>query len=309
MASLIAKIATKIVKKYMNFNPEENPNLLDKMKYRNLMIGFRVPKGYELRKFEIDGIPTEILKKIDSSNKKAIYLLHGGGYIMGLNNIYRNTAYKYSMAAGGADVILIEYRLAPEHTFPAALEDALKGWEWMIENGYKEEDIIVIGDSAGGNLTLSLTLKLKELKKKLPKALVLISPWTDMTASGKSYFENYNKDAMFGSRYEIKEDMVDKMLNSPIYSYCGDHDRKDPLLSPIFGDYKDFPPTFITVGSHEMLLDDSKVVAEKIEKAGGDVFLHIDEGMFHVYPMADKLMPESKRAMQKILEFIKKHSQ
>lgn len=307
MLSIRGRIANKIVRKFMNFNPEENKDVLKKMKSNSIDMKFKTPKGYTLDKYDLGNLPLEVFKKQGESNKKAVYLLHGGGYVLGLSNLYRKLAHKYSYYGGNIDVVILDYKLAPAHTFPAALEDALKGWEWMIKNVYKEEDILIVGDSAGGNLSLALMLKLKEMKRKLPVAAVLISPWGDMTASGKSYFENYNKDVMFGGKGKAKAEMVEKILNSPIYSYCGDHNRKDPLLSPIFGDFEGFPPVLITVGSHEILMSDSITIAEKIKKAGGDVTLHIGEGMFHVYPLMDNLIPESKRAMKEILEFIKKH--
>lgn len=192
-------------------------------------------------------------------------------------------------------MLTIDYRVAPEHPFPAALEDTVEAYEWLLSCGFKPEQIIVAGDSAGGGLTLALCMYLRDHGKALPCGLIAMSPWTDLTASGESYDTNYERDPLFGNTRD-----------SLIYNkdYVGDADETNPYISPLFGDFTGFPPMLIQVGSYEMLLSDSTSVAEKAKKQGVKVRLSIYEGMFHVFQMAMLMMPESKRAWAEVGKFI-----
>lgn len=294
--------------KLLNVNPEKNQDQINSIKKLEKLSRFKAPKGYEHLKINHEGLPIEIIKKQAHESKNVIYILHGGAYIAKLNALYLKLGKGYSIAGYDANIVYIDYRVAPEHKYPAALEDAIKGWDWLLAQGYKEDNIIVIGDSAGGHLTLSLLLKLRELKRKMPKAAVCMSPWADMTGLGKSYVENYNNDPIFGhKREQLTEDKREKFMNCDTYSFCKDEDRFNPYISPVYAEYNDFPPMFISVGSHELLLSDSLTIADKLTKAGVEVDLDITEGMFHVFPLFGNKMPESKRAMNLIYDFIGKH--
>ena len=234
----------------------------------------------------------ELLRRKEAPRKDYVILqLHGGGYIGAMRNAYRSFAGLYSEVSKGMDVLTIDYRVAPEHPFPAALEDAVEAYEWLKRAGWHGRQIIVAGDSAGGGLALALCLYLKDHSRSLPGGLVLMSPWTDMTASGPSYLDNYERDPLFGNT-----------TDSLIYNrdYAGWNDLKDPYLSPVFGDFWGFPPMLIQAGSQEMLLSDSVTLAYKAKRQGAKVRLSVYGGMFHVFQMGMMMMPESKRAWREI---------
>ena len=244
---------------------------------------------------ELSNCKAELLEFEEPNREKVILQLHGGGYIGGMRHAYRSFAGLYNEVGKRFSVFTPDYRVAPEHVFPAALTDALDAYEWLLKNGYREDQIIVAGDSAGGGLALALCLCLKENGRELPCGIVVMSPWTDMTASGPSYEENYENDPLFGGTED-----------SMIYNreYAAGEDLTNPYLSPLFGDYEGFPPMLIQVGSYEMLLSDSVLLAQKAKEAGVKVRLSVYEGMFHVFQMAPLTLPECKRAWLEIGHFI-----
>lgn len=245
---------------------------------------------------QLPGCRAEFLEFYEKPNRERVILqLHGGAYIGAMKHAYRSFAGLYNEVGKRISVLTPDYRVAPEHVYPAALIDALDSYEWLLRNGYTEDQIIVAGDSAGGGLALALCLCLKDNGRKLPSGVITMSPWTDMTASGPSYKDNFEMDPLFGNT-------EDSMLWNR--EYAGDADVTNPYLSPLFGDYTDFPPMLIQVGSCEMLLSDSVLVAEKAKAAGVKVRLSIYEGMFHVFQMAPLALPESKRAWVEIGKFL-----
>jgi acetyl esterase/lipase len=223
--------------------------------------------------------------------KHVILYCHGGGYSTG-SSLYARTLTGKLAATTSMGVFCFDYRLAPEHPYPAATEDAMQVWNYLMFMGYGARDIIVAGDSAGGNLALSLTLKLKEEGRLLPRGLVLMSPWTDMTASGKSHKTKADIDPVLNADY----------LNEMIHYYADGQNLKDPLISPLFGDYHDFPPTYIQVGSNEILLDDSVLLCKKLMKAKAFVKMDIFRGMWHVFQMSP--FKTAYEAMDKNADFI-----
>ncbi len=259
---------------------------------------WKAPRGYTLTKFSIDGLPAEFLEKGKGSDT-VILQFHGGAYIIGLMDNYRTLAVRYSRLSKGASVLTIDYRVAPENVFPAALIDALKAWNWLMSKGYKPENIVVVGDSAGGNLVLAMTAKLRDEGKALPGALVCMSPWTDLAMEGESYKYNIYKDPMFGIK---KKDIIPEG-NKNIVAYAGNTDLHDKYLSPVYGEFNDFPRMLIQVGTHEMLESDAIRVHEKAMSAGVKTTLTRYEGMFHVFQIFGNF-PESKRAWKEITEFI-----
>lgn len=308
MLSFRARLALKIIKRRFNVNPLTCKDQIAVVAAMDGPDKYIVPKGYTRNKEKLTHSTIEYVTP-SSKTENLIYIVHGGAYIGGLNDIYRQQAVLLSKAANGAEIAYIDYRVAPQYGYPSALNDALEGWEHILAKGYNPKNIIIIGDSAGGNLTLALMLKLRDSKRELPGAAVLMSPWTDMTASGKSYIENFNRDVMFGGKQQVNPDMVKTLLGSPIYAFCGENDRTDPYVSPIFGNYEGFPPMLFLVGSDEMLLSDTLTIKEKMDKSGIKTELIIGEKMFHVWPIWYKLIPESKRAMNKILGYISNYYQ
>lgn len=261
---------------------------------------WKVPKTYRVSKYELNNCKMEILIPYRMETDKIIYQLHGGGYVMGYMDLYREMAKEYSKYAEGYPVASLDYRTAPKNRFPKALNDAIEGWEHLLNLGFPPEKIIVAGDSAGGNLALALTMYLRDHGRKLPGGLVLLSPWTDMAASGKSYRKNCYRDPMFGTCKGKK-----LRIRKETYSYVGKTDRRQPYLSPAYGQFHNFPPMLIQVGTWEMLESDSLTVYKKAKKAHVNATLEKYPGMFHVFQMYP-ILPESKHAWKKIGEFIKK---
>jgi acetyl esterase/lipase len=185
--------------------------------------------------------------------------------------------------------------LAPEHPFPAALEDAEKAYGWLLAHDVQAENIFIAGDSAGGGLSLALTLSLRDSGKPLPAGVVCISPWTDLTMSSASHREKAKAEAT----------LHPDNLRLWAYCYAGDGDLRNLLISPYFAEYEGFPPTLIQVGSAEVLLDDAKIVAEKAESAGVDMTLSVYEGMWHVWHTVGMLLPEGREAFEEIRQFMK----
>lgn len=256
---------------------------------------WKCPSGYSMLKIKMKKFGMEFLTPPEVNSGYAVLQLHGGGYIGKMRNVYRSFAKYYSDMRGGIKVLTIDYRVAPEDPYPAALEDAVTAYKWLMGLGYKGSDIIVAGDSAGGGLALALAMYLKDNNINLPAAMVLMSPWTDLTASGSSYETNYELDPLFGNTRE-----------SMIYNgeYIGSNEPDNPYISPLFGDFNGLMPMLFQAGSIEMLLSDSVDAAKKAEEAGCSVKLNVYEGMFHVFQMALDLLPESKQAWQEVKEFI-----
>lgn len=222
--------------------------------------------------------------------------LHGGGYYGRMHNTYRDMAGLYNEISKGYDVLSVDYRVAPEHPYPAALEDALAAYQWIIERGYPLEKLIVAGDSAGGGLALALCLYLRDHDIPLPAGIITMSAWTDLTKSGESYQENFDIDPIFGGT-----------MDSLVYQegYYKDSNPEIPYISPVNGDYQGFPPMLMQVGEYEMLLSDTKTVARHAMDAGVTVKEHIYPGMFHVFQMGLLLYPEAKEAWIEVGRFIR----
>ena len=254
------------------------------------------PAGYDYEIIEKNDFSMEYLRPQGVVTGRVVLQLHGGGYIGPMKNIYRKFAVRYSRLAYGGDVLTIDYRVAPEHPYPAALEDAIHAYEWLVkEKRYKPCHIVVAGDSAGGGLALALCLYLRDHRLPLPAGLILMSPWADLTCSGDSYEENYERDPLFGN---TRESML---YHSP---YIGNADPKDPYLSPVFGNFKGLPPMLFQVGSYEMLLSDTMEAVNKACIAGVKHRMTVYEGMFHVFQMSMDLIPESRAAWKEAGRFL-----
>lgn len=242
--------------------------------------------------FQIDNINAEWVRVNRAHMKKHVILYcHGGGYSAGSSVYARTLTSKLAMSTS-MDVLCFDYRLAPEHPYPAAPEDAVKAWNYLMLLGYGAKDVIVAGDSAGGNLALSLVQILKEEGRMLPVGLVLMSPWTDLTCSGKSHETKAQIDPVLNAEY----------LDRARYAYAGQLDMTDPGISPLFGDFHGFPPTYIQVGDNEVLYSDAVRLQRRMAAAKVSVKLDHFEGMWHVFQMAP--FKKAYMAMDKIAEFI-----
>lgn len=226
--------------------------------------------------------------------EKVIFYTHGGGY--GMGDLISSRALIAPIAKKtGIRVFSFEYRLAPEHPFPAAFDDAKKAYEYVLGQEYSPGNIIAFGESAGGGLAVSNILRLIAEGKEAPKCLVTISPWSDLTATGQTYFLNEDKDPLLRGKY----------LKRLADSYVGDDSPLNPYISPAFASYDDrFPPTLIQAGSDEVLLDDSKLLYNAMKDGGVDVDIEIYPKMWHVFHIWQ--IEESDKAITAIDEFIKR---
>lgn len=224
---------------------------------------------------------------------RTVLYIHGGGYVFGSPRLYRPITYGLALAAN-APVFSLDYRLAPEHSCPAAIDDALAGWEWLASLTPATE-IFVGGDSAGGGLALALLQALREKGAKMPGGVFLYSPWADLAAKGASIAENAESDDMF---------TADSVRRGGA-RYAGALALDDPRVSPLYGRFEGFPPMLIFASDDELLRDDAARVAAKARAAGVPVDLRIEKGLIHVWPFFKPLMPESARTIRETAEFIR----
>jgi monoterpene epsilon-lactone hydrolase len=229
----------------------------------------------------------------NKAKERIILYFHGGMYICGSPRGHRIHVAKFAVGSN-TGALVFDYRLAPEHPFPAAVEDALSAYNTLLKEGFMPENISFAGDSAGGGLCLATLLAIKEKGLPLPAKAAVLSPWTDLALTGESYITN------------------EKSCLSPHGSarncsrfYAGNNDPKTPLISPLYGDLKGLPPICIYAGEKEILRDDSISFAEKAAKAGVDISLTVEKGMCHCYPAFSPLFPEAKNAMDEICKFLK----
>ena len=261
---------------------------------------WKCPEHLRNMRMETELFSMELLRPVENfeenRQRRVILQLHGGGYYGRIHNTYRDAAAMYIEVSGGADVLSPDYRVAPEHPYPAALEDALEAYKWLLEQDYLPENTVFAGDSAGGGLALALGLYLKDHGLPMPAGIVTMSAWTDLTKSGDSYQEKFDEDPIFGGT-----------RNSLVYKegYYFDHDPMDPYISPVNGDYRGFPPMLLQVGEQEMLLDDTLSVGQKARFAGGRVRVHVYPGMFHIFQMGFTMWPEAREAWREIGQFLK----
>ncbi len=253
-----------------------------------------IPKDVRIEPFKIGRIPAEWISIPGANEKNVFYNLFGGGYIMGTLESRRWIPYHISRATH-LRCLNIEYQLAPEYPFPAALEDSIDSYKWLISKGFDPKKIIIGGESAGGGLAIATLLKLKELKLSLPAAGVLMSPWVDLTGSGESIIRNQRFEPL------IKDGLINMAK-----SYAQKEPLTSPLISPVFADLKELPPLLIHAGGIEALVDDSISLAERAKKDGVEVKLEVYENMTHVFQNFGEQLSESRKAFECINEFIKK---
>jgi monoterpene epsilon-lactone hydrolase len=257
----------------------------------------KLPKDVKSENVNARGVPAVWISTPDVLNDQVLLYLHGGGYIAGSIKSHNNLAARLSRVSK-ARVLVIEYRLAPEHIFPAAIEDSTKAYRWLVSNeGILPKNIIIGGDSAGGGLTIATLVNLRDEGDKLPAAAVCLSPWTDLAITGNSIKTNADIDPF------VPAEDVETMAKL----YYGDEDPKNPLVSPLYANLQGLPPLLIQVGTAEVLLDDSVRVAERAKEAGVEVQLEIWQDMIHVFAAFAEWAPEGQEGIDQIGDFIQKH--
>jgi acetyl esterase/lipase len=239
--------------------------------------------------------PIETLCAVESPARIILYL-HGGAFFMGSPASYRNRAMRLSYRCN-AEIFVPDYRLAPEHPYPAALDDALAAWKFV--KGFRPNTpILLAGDSAGGGLSLSLLVRLRDLGMTMPNGAFLLSPWTDLTVSGASVDGNRSKDLWFTRRH----------LETWAGYYAAAADRRSPYVSPVFADFSGLPPLLLLVGEDELLLDDALRVRDAARSVGTDVRVHIGQGMQHDWPLTLPWLDESRRAWSAMRNFVEERA-
>jgi monoterpene epsilon-lactone hydrolase len=256
----------------------------------------RLPTGIVIEPATIAGRYAEWVIPEKGTRDKLILYFHGGGYVIGSPQGHRIHVAKAAKRSGLA-ALVIDYRLAPEHPFPAAIDDSVSAYRWLLAQGHDAGSIAFMGDSAGGGLCLATLLALKDQGIELPKAAVALSPWTDLACTGDSLTTNAPVDHLTWKG------------SWAVFSrhYLNDANPREPLASPLYGDLGRLPPLFIVVGSDELLRDDSLRFAERAQQAGVDVTLRVGAGMFHCYPVCAPLFPEATEAMDEIASFLRGH--
>jgi phosphinothricin tripeptide acetyl hydrolase len=251
------------------------------------------PKGVTFTAVNAGDRPAEWITPVEGHSDGVILYLHGGAYIMGSIVSHRSLAATIALNAGARGLNL-DYRLAPENPFPAAVEDAQSAFRWLLEQGISPQQVVVAGDSAGGGLALAMLLALRDAGQHMPAAAVCLSPWTDLARSGASWIDNAETDIVF--------DANDARLSAA--QYLAGADPRTPQASPLYADLTGLPPLLIQVSNDELLLDDALVLAESARAAGVDVTLERWDDMIHVWQIATPFMPESRRAIANIGRFI-----
>ena len=245
-----------------------------------------------------DGVYALWVTTKESDPNKRILYFHGGGYVIGSIRGYLPLASHLSKATG-ASVLLIDYSLSPENIFPAAVDDAKRAYNWMLDNGPDGEErykkAFISGDSAGGGLSVATTLAIIDDNGILPNAIMPISPWVEMDPVSQSYEDNKELDPF------VSKDGI--AWFSSVY-VPDENERKNPYASPLYGDFKDFPPMLIQVGTREVLLDDSKKLNEKAKSDGCDVEIQIWDDMVHIFQGFAPYLPEANEALESISKFI-----
>ncbi len=258
------------------------------------MLG-KLPKKIEAVPAQLPEVQAEWIQPAGYKGSKTILYFRGGGYVLGSISAHRNIVAKF-VRATGIRALLFEYRLAPEHPYPAALQDACNAYDGLLKSDVTPEDIVFVGDSAGAGLCLATLLALKDQGKSLPRAAALLSPWTDVACTGDSITENAQR------------------CLSPLRAwkacqkhYVGNNDPTMPYISPLYGDLTGLPPLFIVAGEYETLRDDSIRFAEKATRAGVNVTLEIGKQMCHCYPACAPLFPEATRSLHALCQWLRTH--
>lgn len=243
------------------------------------------------------GVGAEWSRAPGADTSRVLLFLHGGGYCSGSLASHRTMAAEAGRAAG-ISTLALEYRLAPEHPYPAALDDARAAWTWLERQGFAADRIVVGGDSAGGNLSLALWRDLRDAGRPAPAALWLASPWTDLTVSGASIDDNDAIDPLLHRAY--LEELAAAFVPEGI-----PHD--DPRVSPLFADLTALPPTLVQVGADETLLDDSVRLVRAAALAEADVRMHVFPHMIHAFPLWNAVLPAARAALAEFGMFARTH--
>lgn len=263
-----------------------------------------IPDGIVVSPVKIPGLPDGLFAEwihpqggaeSPTSSDRAIFYTHGGGYVSGNCVDHRMHVAKF-VKATGISALLYDYRLAPEYPFPAAMEDTLTAYRWLLDQGVLPKNIVIVGESAGGGLCLASLVAIRDEGLPLPAAGVAFSPWLDLNCKSDSYRRNARRDVSTLGSWEVWGAY-----------YLGANDPCHPWISPVYADLHGLPAILIQVGDYEIMQDDAVRFAEKAKAAGVDVHLHVWEGMVHCFPLLAPMFPEATQAWNETMEFIQAH--
>jgi monoterpene epsilon-lactone hydrolase len=258
---------------------------------------FPTPADVKVERVNAPAAPAEWLRPPSAAPGRVVLYLHGGGYVIGSPRSHRHLAAAIA-AAAEASALLLDYRLAPEHPYPAAVEDATAAYRWLLDQAVAPEHIVIAGDSAGGGLTVATLLALREARVPLPAGGVCISPWVDLTCGGASYETKAAADPI------VRRAGVQEMARA----YLGAAPPRTPLASPLFADLGGLPPLLIQVGTDEVLLDDAVQLAARAKRAGVDATLEVHDRMIHVWHWFLPMLDEAQTAVDTIGRFVRRHA-
>jgi monoterpene epsilon-lactone hydrolase len=256
-----------------------------------------LPPDIKCEKLSAGGVEAEWISAPNSSADRAVLYVHGGGYVLGSINTHRDLMGRIARASG-ARVLGINYRLAPEHPFPAAVDDSVAAYRWMLAQGLKPNRIAVAGDSAGGGLTVATLVAIRDAKLPVPGAGVCLSPWIDMEGLGESMKTRATADPV----------VQREGLLGMAAAYLGGQNARAPLAAPLYADLKGLPPLLIQVGDAEVLLDDSTRLNDRAKAAGVSTKLEVWPEMIHVWHLFASFLPEGQQAVDGIGGFLKEHT-
>ena len=265
--------------------------------FEQMTDGFTIEVPAKYSRVNAGGVTAEWVTAEGTTDSRVVLYFHGGGYIIGSPRTHRAMLAELSKSSA-ARVLALDYRLAPEHTFPAPVEDSTAAYRWLLNEGYDPARIAVAGDSAGGGLTVAAMVQIRYLGLPMPAAGVCVSPWVDMEGLGDSMETRATADPMVG-----KESLLVSAK-----TYLGGADARAPLAAPIYADLRRLPPILIQVGDAEVLLDDSTRLAGIAREAGVEVQMDVWDDMIHVWHLFAPMLPEGKQAISQAGEFIKKHT-
>jgi epsilon-lactone hydrolase len=281
--ALVAKEASSVAEMRANF--------------AEAMSAFQAAPDVTSTQVDAGGVSAEWIIPPGAEETRVVLYLHGGGYVVGSINTHRDLMARIARAAG-ARALGIDYRLAPEHPFPAAVEDATAAYRWLVSHGTAPARIAIAGDSAGGGLTLDTLIALRDAGEPLPAAAACLSPWVDLQGIGASMTSKAAVDPF------VQKEMIQFMAQQ----YLGDRDPRTPLAAPLYADLQGLPPLLIQVGTAEVLLDDATRIAERARAAGVEVSLEVWDDMIHVWQLFAPILPEGQQAIEHISAFIRAHT-
>ena len=285
------------IRRFSEFaNVDDSQGLVAGMrkKYEELADEFQAEEGVTFEPVGAGGVPAEMMSMENSDPNRVLIYVHGGGYVIGSVRTHRVLMSKLVKSSGGK-VLGLEYRMGPENPFPAAVEDTVAAYRWLLSQGYDPAKISIAGDSAGGGLTVAALVALRYLGEPMAGAGVCFSAWVDMEGIGNSMTTNAEVDPV------VQKEGLEFMAQN----YIGDRDRRTPLAAPLYADLHGLPPMLLQVGGAETLLDDSTRLSDKLKEARVPVDLEVWDDMFHVWQAYAPILPEGQRAIDRAGEFLK----